>query len=155
MSPSERLDQLARGENPALILRMPSGYAVMGDSQFFPGYCLLLADPLVDQLNDMEEWTRNQFLQDMATLGDAVRRATGCKRLNYSIYGNLDPFVHDHVFPRYDWEDPSYATKPPFLVPAELREDPAKAFDPQSHQDLMERIRTELSVVLAANPESQ
>lgn len=25
-------------------------------------------------------------------------------RVNYEIFGNLDPFVHAHVFPRYAWE---------------------------------------------------
>ena len=38
MTGTERLLQLDRGENPKLILRMKSGFAVMGDTQFLPGY---------------------------------------------------------------------------------------------------------------------
>jgi len=143
MSPQERLDQLERGENPALIARLPSGFAVMGDSQFLPGYCLLLAYPMVDQLNALEGEQRTQFLEDMASLGDAIKAATGCKRINYSIYGNLDPFLHVHVFPRYDWEDPEHATKPPMQIPAELRN--TQPFDKEKHADLMSKIRALLT----------
>lgn len=140
MTPAERLAQLEKGENPALITKMESGFAVMGDSQFLPGYCLLLAYPMVGQLNDLEGDARAQFLSDMALLGDAVKAATGCRRINYSIYGNLDPFLHVHVFPRYEWEDPNWATKPPMQIPAELRDAEAHAFSSERHGELMERI---------------
>ena len=141
MTPAQRLAQLERGENPALVIRMASGFAVMSDSQFLPGYCLLLAYPQVGKLNDLQGKARTQFLEDMARLGDAVLSATSCLRINYSIYGNLDPFLHAHVIPRYDWEDESYRTKPPMQIPADLREDPDHSFDPSRHSDLMERIR--------------
>ncbi len=142
MTPAERLSELERGENPALIARLPSGFAVMGDSQFLPGYCLLLAYPMVDQLNSLSGEARSAFLEDMARLGDAIQKATGCKRINYSIYGNLDPFLHAHAFPRYDWEDAAYATKPPMQIPAELREE--RPFDPLAHGELMAKIRANL-----------
>jgi len=29
-----------------MISRLPSGWAVMGERQVFPGYCLLLPDPV-------------------------------------------------------------------------------------------------------------
>ena len=144
MTPAERLAQLDRCENPALVSRMASGFAVMADSQFLPGYCLLLAYPQVEKLNDLTDEPRLQFLEDMARLGDAVIAATGCLRINYSIYGNLDPFLHAHVIPRYDWEDESYRTKPPMQIPAELREDRAHRFDAGRHADLMARIRQSL-----------
>lgn len=144
MSPQERLDQLERGENPALIARMRSGFAVMFDSQFLPGYCLLLASPMVGQLNDLTGIARTQFLEDMALLGDAIRAATNCKRVNYSIYGNLDPFLHVHVIPRYDWEAADYAARPPMQIPSELREAPEHVFDAKRHLELIERIRAEL-----------
>ncbi|HJP84007.1 MAG TPA: hypothetical protein VJ835_10940 [Fimbriimonadaceae bacterium] len=144
MTPQERLDELENGQNPALIARLPSGFAVMGDSQFLPGYCLLLAYPKVEKLNDLQGDDRLQFLEDMAKLGDAVIEATNCLRINYSIYGNLDPFLHAHIFPRYHWEKDAYRTSPPMQIPAELRGDPQAAFDPDRHADLMQAIRDRL-----------
>jgi len=145
VTPAERLAALERGENPLLIARLPSGFAVMSESQFLPGYCLLLADPMVGKLNDLEGDARVQFLSDMARLGDAVIEATGAVRANYSIYGNLDPFLHAHVFPRFDNEDPRYRTVPPFLYPLELREAVDVRYDEAKHGELRMRIRASLA----------
>jgi diadenosine tetraphosphate (Ap4A) HIT family hydrolase len=144
MIPSERLAELVEGRNPALISRMRSGFLVMGDSQFLPGYCLLLAYPQVEKLNDLDGDARAAFLADMAAAGDAVLAATGCRRINYSIYGNLDPFLHAHIWPRYDWEDNAYRTAPPFSIPASIRGAPEHAFDAGRHRELHERIRREM-----------
>lgn len=144
MTPTERLAQLERGENPALIARLESGFAVMGDSQLLPGYCLLLAHPQVGKLNDLEGSSRTQFLDDMARLGDAILGATDAIRINYSIYGNLDPFLHAHLFPRYAWEDSNYATIPPMNIPGEVRQDQEFAFDPIKHGELLLAIRNRL-----------
>ncbi len=152
MSPEDRLAELERGENPALIRKMASGYAVLADSQFLPGYCLLLAYPKVEKLNDLEGENRRQFLDDMAILGDAVLGVTGCLRINYSIYGNLDPFLHAHIIPRYSWEDASYATSPPMQIPAELREAPEKQFSMDRHAELIDAIRNRLRILLNEPP---
>jgi len=144
MTGTERLALLARGENPKLLLRMRSGFAVMGDTQFLPGYCLLLAYPEVAQLNDLHGASRDQFLRDMTTLGDAIKLVTGAVRINYSIYGNLDPFLHAHVWPRYTWEDEEVRTTPPLSIPMELREAPSVMFDMGRHGGLMRKIREEL-----------
>jgi diadenosine tetraphosphate (Ap4A) HIT family hydrolase len=144
MTPAERLQTLAEGRQPAMIARMSSGFAVMGDTQFLPGYSLLLAYPMVEQLTDLPRAGRLAFLGDMATLGEAVKRATGCRRVNFSIYGNLDPFLHAHVWPRYAHEDPAYRTLPPFLYPPALRDDPLVAFRVSAHGPLQERIAAEL-----------
>ncbi|HWA82305.1 MAG TPA: hypothetical protein VG820_02655 [Fimbriimonadaceae bacterium] len=141
MSPEERLAELAEGRNPALVARMPSGFLTMGTSQFLPGYCLLLAYPKAGKLNDLTGEARAQFLDDMARAGDAVLAATGCQRINYSIYGNLDPFLHAHIWPRYDWEEERFRTLPPLSIPAEVRDAPDCAFDVAKHSELLERIR--------------
>jgi diadenosine tetraphosphate (Ap4A) HIT family hydrolase len=143
-NPAERLAELAGGRNPALITRLPSGFLVMGASQFLPGYCLLLAYPQVEKLNDLALDRRAQFLEDMARAGDAVLAVTGCRRINYSIYGNLDPFLHAHIWPRYDSEDERYRTQPPFSIPPDVREAPEFAYDPATHADLQHRLRAAL-----------
>lgn len=136
MTPAERIDLLVRGKNPLAIARLRSGYAVMGDSQYLPGYCLLLAYPIVGKLNDLEGAHRVAFLEDMAALGDAVIAATGAVRINYSIYGNLDPFLHAHIFPRYANEPDEYRTLPPMQIPPEVRGAPEYAYSETRHGGL-------------------
>lgn len=99
--------EAAAGTLPRLIARLPSGWAVLGDPQILPGYALLLADPVVPDLNRLTGSARERFLHDMARLGDAVLAVTGAARVNYEILGNVDPALHAHVIPRYDWEDPA------------------------------------------------
>jgi len=143
MTPSERLEACRNGSEPRLIGRLPSGFLVLHEFQYWRGYCLLLADPLTTRLNDLQGAARAQFLGDMATVGDALLEATGAARINYSIYGNLDPFVHAHIVPRYADEPEPYRTMPPLSVPAEVRDQRRDDTDLMNHlrQILNENIR--------------
>lgn len=40
----------------------------------------------------------------MTLVGDAIKKVYNPYKINYEILGNLDEFVHAHVFPRYKWE---------------------------------------------------
>jgi len=82
------------GTEPSVIARLPSGWAVLGQRQVLAGYSLLLPDPVVPHLNALSAPERDRFLADLGRLGDAVLAATGALRINYAIYGNLDP---DHI----------------------------------------------------------
>jgi diadenosine tetraphosphate (Ap4A) HIT family hydrolase len=96
-----RVAMAQAGENPTVICRMPSGWAVLGDHQFIPGYSLLLPDPVVPDLNSLDTTARAQYLLDMARIGDALLQVTDSFRINYEILGNTDPALHAHIFPRY------------------------------------------------------
>ncbi|MBV6288787.1 HIT family protein [Pseudomonas aegrilactucae] len=109
---SERVALARKGENDKVICRMPSGWAVMGDVQFLPGYCLLLPDPVVESLNDLDTEARATYLLDMARLGDAALQATGAVRMNYEILGNSEPELHCHLFPRYASEPEQHRKMP-------------------------------------------
>jgi diadenosine tetraphosphate (Ap4A) HIT family hydrolase len=100
----DRFGALERGENPMVLAKMRSGFAVIGDTQFLPGYCVLLAYPKVNSLNELTIQQRNDYLLDMSLIGDAIQSVCNPRRVNYSIYGNSDAFLHAHIFPRYEWE---------------------------------------------------
>jgi hypothetical protein len=96
----ERVRTANEGTNPTVICRTRSGWAVLGDSQFFLGYSLLLPDPVVYALNSLSGTLRGQFLEDMVALGDAVLACTDAYRINYEILGNLDqPLARSHFSP--------------------------------------------------------
>ncbi len=46
-----RVEAARQGSNPTVICRVRSGWVVLGDVQFLPGYSLLLPDPVVSDLN--------------------------------------------------------------------------------------------------------
>lgn len=96
-----RVERLRAGQDPTLVTRLPSGWAVFGEQQFLAGYCLLLPDPVVPHLNALAPAARAQFVADMGRLGDALLASTTAVRINYAIFGNQDPALHAHVVPRY------------------------------------------------------
>ena len=102
------------GSDPTLICRMPSGWAVMGDPQVLRGYCLLLPDPVVPHLNALPPQGQAAFLADLARLGQAVFESTGALRINYALFGNVEPALHGHVFPRYVDEPEALRTANPW-----------------------------------------
>jgi len=109
---SDRVALARTGANDKVICRMASGWAVMGDVQFLPGYCLLLPDPVVPSLNDLDAESRSTYLLEMTRIGDAVLEATGALRMNYEILGNSEPELHCHIFPRYASEPEQHRKMP-------------------------------------------
>jgi diadenosine tetraphosphate (Ap4A) HIT family hydrolase len=109
-----RVALLRAGTDPTCIARLASGWAVFGEQQFLRGYALLLPDPVVGTLNDLAGDVRARFLRDMARLGDAVLAATGALRINYAMFGNVEPALHAHVVPRYRDEPAQLAAANPW-----------------------------------------
>src|SRR3982750_953294 len=96
-----RVNDARAGRDNTVLGRCASGWAVFGQPQVLPGYLLLLPDPVVPDLNALTPENRGQFLLDMSRLGDALIRTTAATRINYAIYGNLEPALHAHVIPRF------------------------------------------------------
>jgi diadenosine tetraphosphate (Ap4A) HIT family hydrolase len=109
-----RVEACRAGKDPTRIARLASGWAVMGDPQVLAGYCLLLPDPVVPHLNAMSTEAQVGFLADMARLGQAVLEVTGALRINYAMFGNLEPALHAHVFPRRNTEPAELCTAHPW-----------------------------------------
>lgn len=128
------------GALPRVVARMPSGWAVLGDPQILPGYCLLLPDPVVPHLNALDVEGRRLFLSDMTRLGDAVLAVTGAVRINYEMLGNLEPALHAHLIPRYADEPEATRTAPVWLHDWRV----APVFDAVTHGPLAARIAAAL-----------
>lgn len=140
----DRIGSAIRGENPLVIARLPSGFAVIGDTQFLPGYCLLLAAPQVRDLTDLPLPARLAFLRDMSLLGEAVAQVCQPHRINYEIFGNTEPFLHAHILPRYSWEQPAALARPAYVYPPEQRLAPEHAYNDAAHGALRQQIAAAL-----------
>ena len=132
-----------------VLARLPGAFAVLGDVQWLPGYCVLLVDEVgVPSLESLPVPRQTEFLTSMAVLGQAV--ASACvaldpafRRLNYDILGNTDAFLHAHVWPRYSWEPPERAGTPVWLYPAERWTSPEHRAGPR-HDAVRRAITAEL-----------
>jgi diadenosine tetraphosphate (Ap4A) HIT family hydrolase len=131
----------ARAGDARVIASLPSGWALFGERQFVRGYVLLLPDPVVPDINSLGASARAQFLLDMTRVGDALLALTGAVRINYAIFGNLEPALHAHIVPRYADEPAALRTQHPWAYDWTA----APLFDPQAFGDLAAALRGELA----------
>lgn len=112
----DMVDRCRAGTYPAAVAKLRSGWVVMGERQVLTGYCLLLADPVAPHLNKLAPDLRAQFLSDMALVGDALLAVTAGLRINYALFGNVDPALHAHIFPRHPTEPEATRTLQPWAL---------------------------------------
>jgi diadenosine tetraphosphate (Ap4A) HIT family hydrolase len=139
---AERVELARRGQNQFVICRMKSGWLVIGDVQPLPGYCLLLADPLVESINELEREQRIQYSLDTIRAGDAVLALTDAYRINYETLGNSEPALHTHIIPRYRTEPDEKRGRVAWVV-YDWRT--ARRFDPAQDGLFVESMRRHLN----------
>jgi diadenosine tetraphosphate (Ap4A) HIT family hydrolase len=117
MLPHESGESGGGGERPcgicALIERCRAGgfadfvaelahsFVILGDAQFYRGYCVLLAKRHASELHLMPPQDAAALFDETVAVGRAIALATRPLKLNYECLGNLEPHVHWHVFPRF------------------------------------------------------
>lgn len=142
MTITEQINAANRGEHLRAIAKLESGWLLLGDTQPLEGYCVLIADPVVPSLNDLPEAKRVIYLRDMARVGDALLKAFGALRINYEMWGNVDPTLHTHIVPRYRTEPDALRVQTPRQA---YEWGKARAFDPVRDAGTIARIRAALA----------
>jgi diadenosine tetraphosphate (Ap4A) HIT family hydrolase len=135
------VERCRAGDCAAAVARLRSGWLVLGERQVFAGYCLLLPDPVVGHLNALQEPARGVFLDDLARAGDALIEVTGATRINYAMFGNAEPALHAHLFPRHADEPAATRTAQPWAFDWQA----APAFDEAVHGGLRRRLGAALA----------
>ena len=143
-----QVNEARAGRNPRVIARLYSGWAVFGERQFVYGYCLLLPDPVVPNLNALGAHERGAFLTDMARLGDALLKVTPALRINYAMFGNEEQALHAHVIPRYLDEPERLRTAHPWAYDWQA----APAFERTAYEELAESLLRELTRLGVTKP---
>ena len=134
------VDRCRAGDLPVVVARLPSGWVIMGERQVLTGYCLLLPDPVVPHLNALPPALRGQFLSDMALVGDSLLAVTAGLRINYAIFGNVDPALHAHIFPRRATEPEATRTAQPWALDWKA----APQYSETLHGELKKRLAADL-----------
>ena len=144
----QRVSAARAGSNLTVICRVPSGWVVLCDMQYLPGYVILLPDPVVGSLNALNRAQRAEYLCDMALVGDALLEVTGAFRINYAILGNTDPALHAHIVSRFLTEPDEYRKGPPWTYPKEVVD--ARMFDYERDKELIQQLAVAIQNRLSA-----
>ncbi len=142
----DRLLSAQNGTNPTVIMKMKSGYLVLGDYQHLPGYCVLIGEPFSPSLNALPLAKRTQFTLDMTLAGDALVKALQANKVNYAVMGNLDMLLHAHIWARYTWEPKEYRFGPAWSYTQEERGNESCYFT--NHLELIPKIQKALQSIL-------
>ncbi len=137
-----KLQSCRDGTHPGLIAELDTGFAVLGDSQFFLGYSLLIAKDPVTELHELPRDRRLRLLEEVAQLAEAVAIVTQSHKLNYEALGNMVHHMHWHIFPRR-LTDPDPKAPVWGQMPQGTAAEPHR-LNLSIHADMKKRIRTEL-----------
>ncbi len=107
----ERVALARSGESPWLIAEMEHSFFVVGDHQFHPGYALVLLKEHVREPFELAPEIQREHFSEVMRAAEAIQRTFQPWKLNFSCYGNADPHVHWHIFPRYE-TDPDRHSPP-------------------------------------------
>lgn len=80
---------------------LPSSYLILGDAQFYRGYCVMLAKRHATELFLMPTDEARALLDDMRLAAEAIAATTRPWKMNYECLGNQEAHIHWHLFPRY------------------------------------------------------
>ncbi len=141
-----RISDIQSGEHPGFIAELSTGYAVLGDSQFFRGYTLFLCKTPAPDLEDLPPDFKLQFLREMALVSEAVSNVLKPHKMNVESLGNMVPHLHFHLFPRFSSESEPF--KPVWLTMPQGEEAARYALDANNDDALILEIRGEIERIL-------
>lgn len=138
----ERIRLIKQRKNPYFIKEFETSFAVLGDHQYFKGYCLLLCKQHKKELHELNKQFRLKFLEEMGILAKAVYVTFKPDKLNYELLGNTDQHMHWHIFPRY--KNDLSSNQPVWVVDRNIRNSPSFIPTEEERKTIIERIRTNL-----------
>lgn len=143
----DRIELIRKGKNPWFVKELKTGYVVIGDHQHFKGYTLFLCKEHKTELFELEQEVKTKFLEEMATVAEAVSRAFGAEKMNYELLGNGDTHLHWHLFPRRDGDLEGYGNQgrgPVWWYPMEKMYDEANCPSQEELEELKSRLKKEM-----------
>jgi diadenosine tetraphosphate (Ap4A) HIT family hydrolase len=111
----------SEGRAADLVAELEHSWVVLGDAQYYRGYCVILAKTHATELYRLPPAEAHALFDEQIAVGKAIAGALNPRKLNYECLGNAEPHVHWHVFPRYEG-DPGHKgrVEPEHLKPLTL-----------------------------------
>jgi len=114
---------------------MEHTYFVVGDHQFHEGYALVLLKEHIREPFELSPEVQREHFAEVMRAAKALQDTFRPWKLNYSCYGNAEPHVHWHIFPRYEG-DPNRGN--PWRDAARFSE---RSITPEQAREIAARVR--------------
>ena len=135
------IDRIKAGAFPDFIAELKSCYVILGDQQFYRGYCVLFAKLHATELYLMPADAARLLSDEMRLVAEAIAAIVKPWKMNYECLGNSEPHVHWHLLPRYETDEMRHG--PIWLRPESERK---VTLDENDRRALMGSIRHQLAI---------
>lgn len=109
----ERVKLTQEGKYPYLIHEFKNSFLMLGEHQFYEGYCVLVSKNHYREMTDIPSPEREEIFQEMMKASTIIDKVFKPKKMNMCSLGNVVDHVHWHFFPRY--ADDKDFKNPPWL----------------------------------------
>jgi diadenosine tetraphosphate (Ap4A) HIT family hydrolase len=70
--------------------------------QSHPGRCVVAYKDHVNELFELSETNRNEFMADVCQVATAIKKAFSATKINYGAYSDKLAHLHFHLVPKYE-----------------------------------------------------
>ena len=135
------IDRIKAGAFPDFIAELKSCYVILGDQQFYRGYCVLFARLHATELYLMPADDARLLFDEMRLVAEAIAAVVKPWKMNYECLGNSEPHVHWHLLPRFETDEMRHG--PIWLRPESERK---VTLDENDRRSLIGSIRHQLAI---------
>lgn len=94
-------DVKTRDEIMIPIAKLSVSTAFLFREQTYRGRCLVAYDGHVNDLNELDEASRNAFISDVTKVTRAMQKVFNPEKINYGAYSDKLCHLHFHLAPKY------------------------------------------------------
>ena len=95
------IERVRTGSFADFVAELDLHYVILGEAQFYRGYCALLFKQHATELHRLAPATARAAFDEVLAVARAIAAVVNPLRLNYENLGNQEPHLHWHVFPRF------------------------------------------------------
>jgi diadenosine tetraphosphate (Ap4A) HIT family hydrolase len=139
------IEEIKAGKFRDLVAELKSSYVILGDAQFYRGYCILFAKVHATELYLMPADAARLLFDEMRLMAEAIAAVVKPWKMNYECLGNSVPHVHWHLFPRQASESDDLRRGPIWLRPESERK---TILNEDDRRALIASIRKEIAARL-------
>jgi diadenosine tetraphosphate (Ap4A) HIT family hydrolase len=136
------IDRIKADRFRDFVAELSSCYVILGDQQFYRGYCVLLAKLHATELYLMPPDAARLLSSEMRLVAEAIAALVKPWKMNYECLGNSEPHVHWHLLPRQETEADEMRRGPIWLRPESERK---VTLDDNDRRALIGSIRSQLA----------
>jgi diadenosine tetraphosphate (Ap4A) HIT family hydrolase len=99
------IERINAGAFADFVAELPHSYVILGNEQYYRGYCVMLSRLHATELYLMPVAAARALDEEMRLVAEAIATVTHPWKMNYSCLGNQEPHVHWHLHPRYESDE--------------------------------------------------